>query len=277
MLGQPVAKVLLSSGFSLRFASREVSKASKLFPEAEVIGADLKDKESLTKALEGIDRIYLNLSVSPEEKKNDFHSETDGLTNLLSIAKDKSINRIAMISSLVKNYQGMNGFNWWAFDVKQKAIELIKNSGIPYTIFYPSSFMENLTHGFRQGNKLMLAGKSKHKMFWIAGSDYGKQVVRSFQILNEENKEYPVQGEEGFTNDEVVEEFLKYYTKEKLKISKAPMFPLKIIGLFSSKYNYIANIIEALNEYPEKFESQKTWTELGKPEITIKKFTENLN
>jgi hypothetical protein len=38
------------------------------------------------------------------------------------------------------------------------------------------------------------------------------------------------------------------------------------MGLFSNKFSYGAKIVEALNNYPEKFESEKTWEELGKPE-----------
>lgn len=277
MLGQPVTKALLSSGFSVRIASREVSKASKLFPGEEVVGVDLKDKESLSKALDGIDRIYLNLSVSPEEKKTDFHSETDGLSNLLSIAEAKSISRIVMISSLVKNYQGKNGFNWWAFDLKEKAVEILKSSGIPHTIFYPSSFMENFIYGYKQGKKLILAGTSKHLQYWIAGSDYGKTVAAAFQNESSNNFEYAVQGEQGLNTDEAAEIFVDNYSKEKLTISKAPMFALKILGLFNVKYNYTYHILEALNQYPEKFESENTWRELHKPEVTLERYAKELS
>ncbi len=34
------------------------------------------------------------------------------------------------------------------------------------------------------------------------------------------------------------------------------------------------HIIEALNNYPEKFEAQSTWNELGKPSITLKDFAQ---
>jgi len=41
------------------------------------------------------------------------------------------------------------------------------------------------------------------------------------------------------------------------------------MGLFSQKMNYVAHICEALNKYPEKFESETTWKDLGKPAITL--------
>jgi uncharacterized protein YbjT (DUF2867 family) len=47
--------------------------------------------------------------------------------------------------------------------LKKDAIQAIKNSGIPYCIFYPSSFMENLNNGYIQGNRVNIAGKPVYK------------------------------------------------------------------------------------------------------------------
>ena len=70
--------------------------------------------------------------------------------------------------------------------------------------------------------------------------------------------------------------FKSHYKKEKLFISKAPLGMLKFFGNFSTKMNYGANILEALNNYPEKFAAEATWKELGEPEMTIKKYAEQL-
>jgi hypothetical protein len=121
---------------------------------------------------------------------------------------------------------------------------------------------------------MLLAGTSRHKMHFISSEDYARQVARSFQILTSENKEYTVQGPEAFTADEAVAEFVRHYKKENLTISKAPLPLLKFLGLFKQKFHYGAHIVEALNNYPEKFEAEQTWNELGKPVITIKDFAQ---
>ena len=82
------------------------------------------------------------------------------------------------------NYQGSNGFDWWVFNVKLSAMKQIKTSGIPYAIFYASSFMENFLNNQKHGSKISLAGKSRFKMFYIAGEDYGRQVANSYKILD---------------------------------------------------------------------------------------------
>lgn len=274
MLGQPVVKELTSAGFEVKAMVRSPEKARAVLPaNVPLERGDLKNQSDIESALKETDAIYINLSIDAESKKDDFQPEREGLKNIIEAAKKANVRRIAYCSSLVHRYQGMNNFHWWAFDIKREAIEKIKSSGIPYTIFYPSSFMENFDKGgYKQGAKMMLAGKSKFPMWFIAGSDYGKQVAKSFQILGEKSGEYAVQGLEAFTADEAVKVFVENYQKEKLKISKAPIFLLKILGLFNQKMNYGAKIIEALNNYPEKFESEKTWEEMGRPQVTLAEY-----
>lgn len=273
MLGKPVVRELVDAGFEVTAFVRSPEKARAILPASvNLTKGDLQNKQDIERALDGAEGIYLNLSVKPESAPTDFQSEREGLKTILEAAKAANVRRIACISSIVMRHQGANNFHWWAFDIKHQAVEMIKQSGIPYTIFYPSSFMENFHAGYRQGNKLMLAGESKFPMYFIAGSDYGKQVAKSFQILTDENREYDVQGLEAFTGDEAAKVFAENYGREKLKISKAPLFVLKAAGLFNPKMAYAAKIIEALNNYEEKFTSEKTWQELGKPMVTLAEY-----
>ncbi len=169
------------------------------------------------------------------------------------------------------NYQGMNNFHWWIFELKHEAVRMIRNSGIPYTIFYPSTFFENFTSHYRQGNKIVLAGKSMCKQWFISAEDFGKQVAKSFRILQSENREYTIQGPEAFLTSEAAEIYIKN-SKEKLTLSRSPIGLLKFIGLFSNKVSYGYHIITALNNYPEQFESKDSWEELGKPTLMLKQF-----
>ncbi len=278
MLGKPVTKELLKAGFEITAMVRNPEKAKEQLPQGvKLLKGDLNNPSEIENALQDADFVYINLSVLPESRVNDFQPEREGFENLMMALKKANIKRVAYCASLVQHYQGVNGFNWWVFDIKEKAIQLIKESGIPYTLFYPSSFMENFaTGGYRQGKRVVLAGKSKFKMYFISGEDFGRQVARSFEILDTENKEYAVQGLEAMTSDEAANVFVKHYQKEKLSISKAPLGLLKFFGNFIRKLNYGSKIIESLNKYEEKFESETTWQELGKPQITLKDFAAGL-
>lgn len=136
-----------------------------------------------------------------------------------------------------------------------------ESSDIDIGIYYSEDKpfdMESFDKGaYRQGNNIVLAGTSKHKMFLIAGSDYGKQVVRAFE-LNNGNHEYIIQGQEGYTADEAAKFYISNYTKKRIGIMKVPIEILKFLGLFNNKFNYGANAVEALNNYSEKFETERT-------------------
>lgn len=272
VLGKPVAIELLRAGFEITALVRDTDKAKKILPPAiKLLKGNLESKDDLNKLLSGQDALYLNLNLNPKLSKNVFHPEREGIKLIIPAAKSAGIKRIALISSLIMNYQGMNNFHWWIFDLKHDAVRMIKNSGIPYTIFYPSTFFENFASHYRQGNKVVLAGKSKYKQWFIGAEDFGKQVARSFQVLQSENREYNIQGPEPFLTSEAAEIYVQN-SMEKLSLSHAPLGLLKFIGLFNNKVSYGYHIITALNNYPEQFDSKNSWDELGKPTLTLKQF-----
>ena len=273
MLGKPVAKALHDAGFLITALVRDIESARKKVPAAiHLIPGDLKNEGDLKRLFVGKDVLYLNLSVKQTEKPGHWHSELEGIQLLLPLAKAAGIRRIVYLSSLVQNYQGTDGFNWWVFDIKLAAVKMIKEFGLPYTIFYPSTFMETILAQYKMGRFLLLSGESKHKQYFIAAQDYAKQVIKSLKVLNKENKEYVVQGPEALNSDEAIAEFKRNYSGGRLFILKAPPELVRFYGSFAQKMDYGYHVIQALNNYPEKFEADNTWKELGQPTITVKDF-----
>ena len=275
MLGKPVALELLRAGFQLTLLARDVEKMEKLFPNTSIAKGDVFDIASLEAAMAGQEIVYLNLSIAQSSKKNEPQPEREGIKNIIEAAKKARIKRIVYLSSLIKNYEGMNGFKWWAFQIKQAAVDAIKRSGLNYSIFYPSTFMECLDKQMLQGSRIMLAGKSEAPMWFIAAKDYGVQVAWALKKAADSNQEYSVQGLEPFTSDEAAKVFTEN-VNSKIKVMRAPLAPLKYLGIFNQRMNYAYHICEALNKYPEKFESQNTWNDLGKPSTTLAEYVTSL-
>jgi len=275
MLGKPVALELMRAGFPVTFLARDVEKMQKLFPNAAVVKGDVFAIASLEAAMAGQEIVYLNLSVAQSSKKSEPQPEREGINNIIEAAKKTGIKRIAYLSSLIKNYEGMNGFKWWAFEIKHAAVNAIKKSGLNYSIFYPSTFMECLDKQMLQGTRLMLAGKSEAPMWFIAAKDYGVQVAWALKKAGDSNQEYVVQGLEPYTADEAAKVFIQN-VKSKIKIMRTPLAPLKYLGIFNQRVNYAFHICEALNKYPEKFESENTWNDLGKPSTTLADYAASL-
>lgn len=263
MLGQPVPRAFINAGFEVTVLARNAAKAAELYGgKARIIIGDLKHTESVRELLGRQDAVYLNLSVDPSSREMDFQPERDGLKHILPLAKELKIKRIGYLSSLVQFYTGID---WWVLNLKRDAIKQIKHSGLVYSIFYPSTFMESFDKGaYRQGNIISLAGESKFPMYLIAGSDYAAQVVMEFR-KNNGNNEYIIQGQDGYIADHAARLFVANYKKGRIRIMKIPFGLLRFLGTISPKFNYGANIVHVLNNYPEKFESEKTWQDLGKP------------
>ena len=270
LIGKPVTQQLINAGFTVTILARHPEQVKALFPAARVIKADLQNPESILTGLQNQQALYLNLSVRQDEKPGDFHTETDGMKTIVVAAQQAGIRRIGYLSSLVMRYQGMNGFHWWVFAIKQEAVRLLKASGIPSTIFYPSTFMESFLMQM-QGPFLALGGSSPVQMWFIAGQDYGRQVARDFQLPGGQNREYVIQGPEAYTYDAAAQLFIKNYPK-KLFAMKAPVSVLKFMGRFNQKMDYGGHILDALNNYPECFEAEQTWGDLGTPTLTVEDF-----
>ncbi|HEY0899828.1 MAG TPA: NmrA family NAD(P)-binding protein [Sphingobacteriaceae bacterium] len=275
MLGKPVTHQLILAGMEVTILCRDPKKAKEEFQGCKIVKGDLGDLSSLEAAFEGNEAVYLSLHVQPGSKAGDWQAEREGLQNVISASRKTGIQCIGYLSSLVKDYQGQNGFSWWMFDVKQQAVNSIKNSGIPFLLFYPSSFMENLHNGFKMGKRLSTVGVSDVKKFWIAGSDYGRQVACAFEGFRS-SQEYVIQGLEGYTDEEAVAIFAKHYSRENLSVGKIPIGMLKFMGLFNEKMSYGSRILEALNRYPETFQADQTWADLGKPTVTIEAYAQGL-
>lgn len=266
MLGAPVTKVLKNQGFSVTAVVRDMQKAQrKLGAGTYLFKGNLRDRASLRTAFVDVDFIYLSLSTKPEEKKSDFKTEIDGLKNVIEAAKSARIKRIGFLSSLVKDYKATN---WWVFDVKNEACRILKEADIPATIFYPSSFYENLSYYQLKGNRVLLAGDQVTESWWIGAWDYGMQVANAFRIDCDhmENCEYSIQGPEPFNMEAAVDEFIRHHPNPKLKKSKAPLSVFRLLKSFSATIDFQYHILNAINHYDERFQSDETWETLGKPE-----------
>jgi uncharacterized protein YbjT (DUF2867 family) len=273
LLGKPVCAELVAAGFNVTALVRHPDAArSVLPPQVTLAQGDVKDPATLQAAFAGQEFVYINLSVQQTEKAADFHTETDGMKNILQAAKEAGVKRVVYLSSVVHWY---NGFKWWVFDVKRKACRLVKESGVPYTIFYPTTFMETYAE-FLQAGRFPMAGKGKYAMWFVSAKDYGKQVAQSLLLDKAANREYVVQGPEAVMQLEAAKRLAAAYTHKPVKIQQAPLWILKVLGLFSPRMNYLWHILQALNEYPEKFQAKITWDELGKPATTLEDFARSL-
>ena len=153
----------------------------------------------------------------------------------------------------------------------RQALARIKSSGIAYTIFYPTNFMETLAQRHSAGRLFVMLGRARYPNYWIAGSDFGRQVAKSFTLPQAANQEYYIQGPEPMTYDGAAVRYARALRRSPFVV-RVPMFAAQLGGLFSDQLNFNANIMDTVLSYPEEFKSAETWRDLGKPATTIEQF-----
>jgi len=239
MLGQPVTQALLNKGYYIKALTSNIARAKKLgfVGDVNFYQGDVRNFSDIEKVIDGVDIVYISLSVSMDSKESDFQPERDGISNILEVAKKKNVKLISYLSGgLISNYFKSDKANWWVFNnIRIAALNKIEKSGLPNIIFKPSFFMENFTGGLKQGSNITLAGKSLYPMYLIAGVDYAKMVVKAFDLFDGKSQTYNIQGPEAYTTREAADLFVQNYKSEQLKVIQAPLVSLKFLGLFRER------------------------------------------
>ena len=150
--GGALARLLLQKKHEvyalIRGTKSESPKAQNLRNQgAKLVEGDLDKPDLLEQVMNGIDSVFLMGTFI----EGGTESETRRGKMMVDIAKEKKIEHI--VYSSVVNADKNTGIPH--FESKYKVEQHIKNSGIPYTIIGPTSFMDNLLSyslaGLQQG------------------------------------------------------------------------------------------------------------------------------
>jgi uncharacterized protein YbjT (DUF2867 family) len=197
LLGEPVARRLNRDGYAVRLMVRapalEAAKA-RFGGHFEIVTGDVGDAVSLEKALTGCFGVHINLAGEIEQT---------GVENIASAARKLRLGRITYISGTSVAEE-----NTWIPVIRRKffAEKAIRESGVPYTIFCPSWFMENLPKYIR-GNRAVVFGKQPNPYHLLTAEDYAGMVAASYGLEQAVNKRFIIHGPEGILFQEAVRQY----------------------------------------------------------------------
>jgi uncharacterized protein YbjT (DUF2867 family) len=275
-LGAPVAAELAKT-FEVRAIVRSPDKARKMLPtNVEIVQGDLRNVPELRAALDGVDAIYLNLATETTDLSLPFYEEREGVRNLMTAAQGLDIQYIAKIGALgayppaLKNIRD----NMVPNIIRMEGHKIIAESGISHTFFAPTHFMELLPNMIDK-RALQWIGNTRVKVYWISVADYARQVVKAFQNPEKMPEHCPVQGPEAISVRQAMEQFARNYDPT-LKIRVAPLWVIRMIGLFNPKMKFVAHLFAYFGNHEDPFYAEKTWKELGKPTTTLEMFSRDL-
>ena len=275
-LGAPVAAEL-AKHFQVRAIVRSPDKARRILPpNVEIAQADLRDIAGLHKALDGVDALYLNLATDTADLTLPFYEEREGVRNLMSAIKGLNINYIAKIGALGAYPPALNtiSHNIVPNIIRMEGHKIIADSGIRHTFFAPTHFMDLLPNMI-SGRALQWIGNTHIKIWWISSADYARWVIEAFQNPEAMPVHCPVQGPEAISVRQALERFVRNYDPT-LKIRVAPLWIMRMIGLFNPKMKFVAHLFAYFGDHEDPFYAEKIWQELGKPTTTLEMFAQEL-
>lgn len=264
ILGKPVAKELHSE-FKIRLLVRDIKKAREIFGESyEYIEGELFDGNSLEKAMEDCYGVHINLSGEIEQK---------GTETIVEYAKKKNVQRITYISGTSVDSKTI----WFPVQKrKYNAEQAIIKSGIPYTIFCPTWFMESLPK-YVKGNKAYVFGKQPNLYHFIAADDYSKMVLTAYRKDEAKNKRFIVHGKEAYLFKQAIEMYIKEVHPHIKSATQMPYFLAKLIGsLIKGKkaMKNTAGLMQFFEKTGELGNPEETYNILGEPKISLEMWIE---
>ena len=215
-MGRRLIDALAKRGRKVRCLVRTPAKA-KICTQAghEVVSGDITDRESLRGKLEGVETVVHLVGIITERAAGQtFESvHVKGTQNLIEEAKSAGVKHFFYQSAL-----GANLHSWAKYQkTKAEAEELVKASGIPYTIFRPSLVVGG-DDGFISRLKDIIlapspvipipgAGKAKFQPIYVG--DWLECFLRMLDNPDALGKTYELGGPEHLTYKRMVEEVAK--------------------------------------------------------------------
>lgn len=256
--GSVAAKSLLAKGLPVRAIVHSEGKGSDLKDlGAEIAVADLRDAESLTKALEGGKALYL--MNPPNYQAEDAFAATEKVIKAFRTAIENSpLEKLVVLSSFGGHLESGTGVILTAHLLEQA----FKNSDTPTTFVRAGSFMENW-------NSVLDAVKNEgvlpsffqpldEKVPQVSVEDIGR-VAAEAMLENSEGVQIKELMYQPYSPNEVAEAFSKVLGREVKAVAVPAEQWANILQTFATPKNAeaLAEMYQAINSGYLTFETEK--------------------
>lgn len=264
LLGAPVAQRLCADGNAVRIMTRNPDPARQKFgKEYEIVAGDVQDQNALVTAMQDCQGVHISI-----DDRTDPDAERRGVVNIVRAANHAHIQHITYLSGASVKQEN----TWYAGTAAKFAAEAaLRGSGIPYTIFKATFFMDALPR-FVRGTRASVIGNQTHKWHWVAASDYAQLVARAYAEHKAINQDIYVLGPQAFTLGEALQTYCSIVQPD-AKVSAMPIWMGEWIAkLFGQKE--LAQILPFFR-YTEKVGENAGATaasELGAPTTTLEQW-----
>lgn len=196
--GRETVPRLLERGIAVRALSRDPERARALpgFGGAEIAAGDPARPETIEPAMQGVTKVFL---IPPSGPGSDTSEQ-----NVIEAARRAGVRHIVKLSALCADPSAPS----MALSHNYRAEEILKSSGVPYTILRPSSFMQNFLYYYSasiRGEGAVYQSLGEARMAIIDTRDIAEVAVKVLTSEGHEGKTYDLTGPEALTYAEAAE------------------------------------------------------------------------
>ncbi|MBO6537511.1 MAG: SDR family oxidoreductase [Balneolaceae bacterium] len=201
-LGKHILKELESWRIPTTALARNPNKLHAFaWNELKVAKAEVTDPESLAGLFEGVSTVISTIGITRQR---------DGLTymdvdyqanmNLLAEASRAGVKKFIYVSAI----GGERHRHLQIFKAKERFVDVLKQSGLEYTIVRPNGFFSDLNEilFMAKRGRVYMFGDGEYKLNPIHGSDLAEVIV---QAIAQSVKEIEVGGPDVLTQNEIAE------------------------------------------------------------------------
>ena len=270
MLGQQVARQLLRDGFEVRLLARDVKRARTLLgADFGYFAGDVDDSGAIERALEGCAGVHVSLRGGSDPEELD-RVEYRGTARVAELAARHDVSRLTYLSGmLVAEDAEIPGDR-----AKYRAEQAIHRSGVPYTIFKPTYFMETLPRHV-QGRLAIVLRRQPHPLHLVAASDFARMVSWSFKTPEAANRHFFVHGPEGITIPDALRIYCSLLEPGK-RIVSMPLWFMSAVDalLMRAQLRGTIQLMRVMQRVGQRGDPSEANEVLGAPTTTLRQWCE---
>jgi len=238
-VGGHLLDFLVGKGREVKCLARSDKSAEKLARKgAAVVRGDITRPETLKDVLHKEDFVVHLVGIIEEKGKSTFRSvHVEGTANLVAEAKRAGIMHFFYQSALGADKGSWSGY----LKTKAEAEDIVKNSGLAYSIFRPSliigpwdGFTSKLVDMIKLSPVLPIPGEGKSKFQPVSVHDWIKCMAKVIESPGQYKSTFDIGGPEHITYREMVETLAEVMGRSKPVVT-LPMGFMKVSTILIEK------------------------------------------
>jgi NADH dehydrogenase len=222
-VGEEIVRQLHQTRYSVRMLVRDkCPDEARERTGAEIHVGDILDVESLQGALKGVDAVIHLVGLISEFGESTFENvHVCGTRNIVAAAREQDVKRFAHMSALGTRPNAVSRYH----RTKWKAEEIVRGSGLDYTIFRPSlifgprdMFVNLFVKMICRSPIVPILGRRDAKFQPVAIETVADAFVKSLTEVGAIGQTFDLAGPQVFTLSEIIDQILSVLKRKRLKV-----------------------------------------------------------